>query len=162
MCAKLVIFALRNNHASISHTGTLLSYDMKSLSLLYSIPSWLITAIVAIVITLLLLLPQPLPDDVYQIQWFEGADKVVHALMFAALGAAIVTDTRLSKATSRWACTHKLAIIVLATLAATAYGGVMEVVQTLLAMGRDGSWGDLAADAIGAAAGSSLFGLIRI
>ncbi len=36
----------------------------------------------------------------------------------------------------------------------------MELIQDFLAMGREGSWGDLAADAIGAAGGSLLLGFI--
>ena len=90
---------------------------MKHLSLLYNIPPWLITISVTIIITLLLLLPQPLPDDMYQIQWFDGADKVVHGMMFAALGGAIMIDCRLSKVR-----THILMMIAIATLAAAAYG----------------------------------------
>lgn len=128
--------------------------------LLYHIPSWLITTVVAVAIALLLLLPQPLPDDMYRIQWFDGADKVVHALMFAALGAAIITDSRLYKTTARWSRTHLAAAITAATLIATAYGGAMELIQDFLAMGREGSWGDLAADAIGAAGGSLLLGFV--
>lgn len=130
--------------------------------LLYHIPSWLITTVVAVAIALLLLLPQPLPDDMYRIQWFDGADMVVHALMFAALGAAIITDSRLYKTTARWSRTHLAAAITAATLIATAYGGAMELIQDFLAMGREGSWGDLAADAIGAAGGSLLLGSVRI
>lgn len=131
---------------------------MKPLRLLYNIPPWLITISVTVIITLLLLLPQPLPDDMYQIQWFDGADKVVHALMFAALGGAIITDCRLSKVRAR----HIVVMIAIATLAATAYGGIMELIQDWLGMGREGSWGDFAADAIGAAIGAILMSCVRI
>lgn len=130
---------------------------MKHLSLLYNIPPWLITISVTIIITLLLLLPQPLPDDMYQIQWFDGADKVVHGMMFAALGGAIMIDCRLSKVR-----THILMMIAIATLAAAAYGGIMELAQDCLGMGREGSWEDFAADAIGGALGAALMGFVRI
>lgn len=162
MCAKLVIFATTNNYASISQSENHTTYDMKPVSLLYNIPPWLITAVVAIIITLLLLLPQPLPDDMYRIQWFEGADKVVHGLMFAALGGAIVTDSRLSKPVATWARANILMVIIIATLASAAYGGLMELAQNWLSLGREGSWGDMAADAIGAAAGSVLMAFVRI
>lgn len=135
---------------------------MKPLHILYYIPSWTITAVVTLAITLLLLLPQPLPDDVYHIDWFEGADKVVHALMFAALSAAIVIDCRLSRLTSSWADSHVWVLLVVAMVIATAYGALMEIVQQLLAMGREGSWGDLTADAIGALAGALTFSFIKI
>lgn len=157
MSAKLVIVATTNNYASISQPDNPTSYDMKPMRLLYNIPPWLITISVTIIITLLLLLPQPLPDDMYQIQWFDGADKVVHGMMFAALGGAITIDCRLSKVR-----THIVMMIAIATLAAAAYGGIMELAQDWLGMGREGSWGDFAADAIGAAAGATLMGCVRI
>lgn len=157
MSAKLVIFATTNNYASISQPDNPTSYDMKPMRLLYNIPPWLITISVTIIITLLLLLPQPLPDDMYQIQWFDGADKVVHGMMFAALGGAITIDCRLSKVR-----THIVMMIAIATLAAAAYGGIMELAQDWLGMGREGSWGDFAADAIGGAAGATLMGCVRI
>ncbi len=157
MSAKLVIFATTNNYASISQPDNPTSYDMKPMRVLYNIPPCLITISVTIIITLLLLLPQPLPDDMYQIQWFDGADKVVHGMMFAALGGAITIDCRLSKFR-----THIVVIIAIATLAAAAYGGIMELAQDWLGMGREGSWGDFAADAIGAAGGATLMGCVRI
>lgn len=135
---------------------------MKPLRLLNYIPAWSITVIVTIIITLLLLLPQPLPDDMYEIHWFDGADKVVHGLMFATLGAALMIDSRMSRRTASWTHSHLTAMIVIATVAATAYGAIMEIAQSLLEAGREGSWGDLAADAIGAIAGSWIFSLIRI
>lgn len=135
---------------------------MKPLNILYNIPSWTMTVIVVLVITLMLLLPEPLPDDVYRINWFEGADKVVHGLMFAALGAAIIIDCRLSRRTSSWVRSHVFMALAFAVAAATAYGAFMECVQQLLDMGREGSWGDLAADAIGALVGAMTFSFIRI
>lgn len=135
---------------------------MKPQNILYNIPSWSMTVIVVLVITLMLLLPEPLPDDVYRINWFEGADKVVHGLMFAALGAAIIIDCRLSRRTSLWVRSHVFMALVIAVAAATVYGAFMECVQQLLDMGREGSWGDLAADAIGALVGAMTFSFIRI
>ncbi len=38
----------------------------------------------------------------------------------------------------------------------------MELAQNWLSLGREGSWGDMAADAIGAAAGSVLMAFVRI
>lgn len=65
------------------------------------------------------------------------SDKVVHALIFLTLGLTALA-ARLG-----WPGISLLALI--------AYAGASEVLQEALPIGRDGSWGDLAADLIGLA-----------
>lgn len=69
-----------------------------------------------------------------------GLDKLLHALAFfgITLPAAAGAPRR------AWAL----------ALAAAAYGGAMELIQP--SFGRGAEWGDLAADALGAAAGAWL------
>ncbi|HNJ77821.1 MAG TPA: hypothetical protein PKX56_00585 [Marmoricola sp.] len=63
------------------------------------------------------------------------SDKVIHALIFLTLGV-----TALAARLGPWG----LALVGLA-----AYAAGSEVLQGVLPIGRDGSWGDLAADLVG-------------
>ena len=68
-------------------------------------------------------------------------DKVVHGTVFAALGF-----------TGSWAGCARLPLI----MGLLAYAGVSEVLQALLPIGRDGTFGDGLADAIGVMVGLAL------
>ena len=113
----------------------------------FHIPRYTLTAVVTAVILYLTLFPRPLPANA--MRWFAGADKVVHALMFLAWAFAVIIDTcrgRKQELHTRLA---------LACFAATmAFGGGIEIAQTLMQMGRSGDWWDLAADAIGTIVGT--------
>ena len=65
------------------------------------------------------------------------SDKVVHAIIFLTLGLTALA-ARLG-----WPGLILLALIT--------YAGASEILQEALPIGRDGSWGDLAADLIGLA-----------
>lgn len=68
------------------------------------------------------------------------SDKIKHAMAFAGLafwfGSVIVRRD-----------------LVAVALAVVAFGGLIEIAQGLMGLGREAEWGDLVADALGAAAG---------
>lgn len=68
------------------------------------------------------------------------SDKIKHAIAFAGLafwfGSVIVRRD-----------------LVAVALAVVAFGGLIEIAQGLMGLGREAEWGDFVADALGAAAG---------
>ena len=104
------------------------------------------TIVVSLVILYLTLVPQPLPEDTPTL--FPGADKLVHAIMFGALAAAIVVDAR-RRGTA--VCRD---ISVLAIVSASMAGGIIELVQWWMDAGRSGDTLDFAADVVGACLGA--------
>lgn len=105
------------------------------------IPRWVPTVAVAVAIALLTLLPS---DKVPSLPDFDMADKMAHALMFGALSVVGIYDSqRYSHRLSIWLA---LGVCVLSSL----YGGLIEVFQWLLNVGRLGDWADFAADSVGA------------
>lgn len=107
---------------------------------------WL-TVVVAVAIALLALMP--VPKGGQQLPLFEGADKLVHAVMFGALAVAMLWDLARNK--------HTIAIakvcIALVFIAVVLYGGVIELLQTAMDEGRSGDVWDWVADAAGAVSG---------
>lgn len=116
------------------------------------IPRWVPTGAVSASIMYLTLVPRPLPDDMPEL--FPGADKVVHALMFGALAGAIVLDRRRGSDSLRWG-----RVALWSAVIASAAGGVIELLQGAMGMGREGDWMDFIADIIGAAIGAVIGGL---
>lgn len=112
----------------------------------------LLTAAVTAAILWLTLAPQPLPEA--DLPLFPGADKVVHALMFGGLVFALVFDRELwrlrRQRLSGKLPQRKLYIIVLFFLAASVFGGVIELIQEGMQAGRTGDAADFAADCAGA------------
>lgn len=114
---------------------------------LFHLPPYTFTVIIAVVILYLTLDPDPLPDNDFEL--FPGADKLVHAIMFAALAGAIALD--------RWrrgivgAVSFK-ALAVYALIASVA-GGLVEVLQGSMGVGRSADVWDFVADALGAIIG---------
>ena len=111
------------------------------------IPRYTLTVIVTAVILYLTLFPRPLPANA--MRWFAGADKAVHALMFLAWAFAAIVDTCRGR---KQELHTRLALVCF--VATMAFGGGIEIAQTLMQMGRIGDWWDLAADAIGAIVGT--------
>ena len=79
-----------------------------------------------------------------------GWDKLLHAAAYALLALAVAQYLQLHIADSRRAAIY-------AVLLATAYGGLMELLQLTLQTGRTAEWGDLVANAVGALAGYVIF-----
>lgn len=112
-------------------------------------PAWLLTTLVSGAILYLTLFPKPLGDN--QIRLFDGADKVVHAIMFGALYCAVVIDLWLRRhrrgladgSFVGWPTACWVAVI------ASVAGGLIEVLQYAMGLGRGMELADWAADTIG-------------
>ena len=113
---------------------------------LQNLPPWSMTTAVSLVILYLTLVPQPLPEDTPPL--FPGADKLVHAIMFGALAAAIVLDAR-RRGTA--ACRR---MEILAGVISSVAGGLIELLQWWMDAGRSGETVDFAADVAGACLGA--------
>lgn len=106
------------------------------------IPPFLPTILVAIAIGYLTLWPDPLGDIPPRL--FPHADKVVHALMFGGLAAAIVFDRCRRRAAANRSTAISSALISLAA------GIVVELLQATMDLGRSADWLDVVADGVGA------------
>lgn len=112
--------------------------------LLASLPPWAVTIVISAAIVYLTLAPSPLPAD--DIPLFEGADKVVHAIMFGMLCGALALDTARARGVDAltrgrlWWC----------FVVAAAVGGVIELAQGAMHLGRSAEWWDFVADIAGA------------
>ncbi len=122
--------------------------------LFFSLPDWLLTVVVSVAILYLTLVPRPLPD--VDIPLFPGADKLVHALMFGGLAGAVALDW------ARWRGVSVLTPCRLAVIAliATLAGGMIELLQLVMAMGRGCELWDFVADGCGAVSGAWLAGYV--
>lgn len=108
------------------------------------IPAYLPSALVVAAILYLTLVPSPLPDT--GLPLFPGADKLVHAAMFGALAYALLGDT------ARWRHSAPAAVgAALICVGSALFGGVVELLQMAMDMGRGAEWLDFAADIAGAA-----------
>lgn len=118
--------------------------DKKKLSVL----AWYPTILVFFAVLWLTLAPRPIGDS--NISLFKGADKCIHAIMFAALALSFLRDRlRVCKIN----VTPASAIVV--TLAVSALGILIEILQDMMALGRSFEWGDIVADCIGAMIGAA-------
>lgn len=113
--------------------------DVKFLS---RAPRYLYSVIILAMISLLTLLPV----DGSHSQWhlFPNADKVVHFIMFGALAAALVFDS--------WRNNLKINVLLIAgtTILSAGIGGVIEMFQDMMGVGRSGDFYDFLADLAGA------------
>ncbi|MCM1517873.1 MAG: VanZ family protein [Pseudoflavonifractor sp.] len=115
-----------------------------------SLPHYLPTALVAGLILYLTLAPNPLPDT--DIPLFDGADKVVHAVMMLALMLTMSFDyarQQYDTAVSRLSTGVYTVICAITVL----FGGATEVIQYLMGMGRSADVADFLADTAGALVG---------
>lgn len=113
---------------------------MNPLAQLSRLPRWLITAVCTALILYLTLVPKPLPDN--DLPLWEHTDKIVHAIMFGGLYFCIYIDLwrgRRGPGRAAW----------LATLPVIAFGGLIEILQQAMNMGRGGDLLDFAADTAG-------------
>ena len=111
--------------------------------IIHKSPAWLYTVIVTLAIIYLTLVPKPLPD--IQVPLWEHTDKVVHALMFGGFVAACCLDYMRKKQISHISKRIMLTIIIIAT----AFGGIIEILQNAMGLGRSGDYFDLIADFAG-------------
>lgn len=115
--------------------------------ILYNLPPYTFSIIILSVILYLTLDPDPLPDNEFRL--FPGADKLIHAIMFAAMAGAIALD--------RWRRGEVKAVscnsLALYALIASAMGGVIEFMQRAMDVGRSADVWDFVGDTIGAIIG---------
>lgn len=123
------------------------------MKILDRIPRFLTSAVVTAGVLYLTLAPRPFGS--VRIPLFEGADKVVHFMMFFAMAFAYHFDFRRGKKPVDEA---RLMSWIFVSL--SAFGGLIELAQWKMRMGRSGDWYDLLADIAGAVYGIILAWLI--
>lgn len=123
------------------------------MKILDRIPRFLTSAVVTAGVLYLTLAPRPFGS--VRIPLFEGADKVVHFMMFFAMAFAYHFDFRRGKKPVDGA---RLMGWIFVSL--SAFGGLIELAQWKMRMGRSGDWYDLLADIAGAVYGIILAWLI--
>lgn len=123
------------------------------MKILDRIPRFLTSAVVTAGVLYLTLAPRPFGS--VRIPLFEGADKVVHFMMFFAMAFAYHFDFRRGKKT-----VDEARLMGWIFVSLSAFGGLIELAQWKMRMGRSGDWYDLLADIAGAIYGIILAWLI--
>ena len=116
-------------------------------------PRFLTSAVVTAGVLYLTLAPRPFGS--VRIPLFEGADKVVHFMMFFAMAFAYHFDFRRGKKP-----VDEARLMGWIFVSLSAFGGLIELAQWKMRMGRSGDWYDLLADIAGAVYGIILAWLI--
>lgn len=123
------------------------------MKILDRIPRFLTSAVVTAGVLYLTLAPRPFGS--VRIPLFEGADKVVHFMMFLAMAFAYHFDFRRGKKP-----VDEARLMGWIFVSLSAFGGLIELAQWKMWMGRSGDWYDLLADIAGAVYGIILAWLI--
>lgn len=123
------------------------------MKILDRIPRFLTSAVVTAGVLYLTLAPRPFGS--VRIPLFEGADKVVHFMMFFAMAFAYHFDFRRGKKP-----VDEARLMGWIFVSLSAFGGLIELAQWKMRMGRSGEWYDLLADIAGAVYGIILAWLI--
>lgn len=123
------------------------------MKILDRIPRFLTSAVVTAGVLYLTLAPRPFGS--VRIPLFEGADKVVHFMMFFAMAFAYHFDFRRGKKP-----VDEARLMGWIFVSLSAFGGLIELAQWKMRMGRGGDWYDLLADIAGAVYGIILAWLI--
>ncbi len=123
------------------------------MKILDRIPRFLTSAVVTAGVLYLTLAPRPFGS--VRIPLFEGADKVVHFMMFFAMAFAYHFDFRRGKKP-----VDEARLMGWIFVSLSAFGGLIELAQWNMRMGRSGDWYDLLADIAGAVYGIILAWLI--
>lgn len=113
------------------------------------IPAGIFSALVVCAILFLTLVPQPLPEA-EDISFF-GFDKVGHFFMFGGLCFAVTFDLYLARCRSGRPGQSGRSLRMWAVAGgAIVFGGVIELLQLWMALGRTAEWADFVADVLGA------------
>lgn len=123
------------------------------MKILDRIPRFLTSAVVTAGVLYLTLAPRPFGS--VRIPLFEGADKVVHFMMFLSMAFAYHFDFRRGKKP-----VDEARLMGWIFVSLSAFGGLIELAQWKMRMGRSGDWYDLLADIAGAVYGIILAWLI--
>ena len=113
------------------------------------VKQWWASILMLLLILWLTLAPKPTGE--VSVSLFPGADKLLHAGMFCVLAFLILRDrSRLGK---RHSATLRASVCVWA--AVTLLGGIIELLQETMQLGRTFEWCDILADSAGALAGAA-------
>ena len=123
------------------------------MKILDRIPRFLTSAVVTAGVLYLTLAPRPFGS--VRIPLFEGADKVVHFMMFFAMAFAYHFDFRRGKKP-----VDEARLMGWIFVSLSAFGVLIDLAQWKMRMGRSGDWYDLLADIAGAVYGIILAWLI--
>lgn len=123
------------------------------MKILDRIPRFLTSAVVTAGVLYMTLAPRPFGS--VRIPLFEGADNVVHFMMFFAMAFAYHFDFRRGKKP-----VDEARLMGWIFVSLSAFGGLIELAQWKMRMGRSGDWYDLLADIAGAVYGIILAWLI--
>jgi VanZ family protein len=121
--------------------------------MIYSSKGFIATIVFAVLILILSIIPSDFKGD-QTIFLFKGADKLIHALMYAAFSFLVVNEY-LNQSSFKWSSLLIILSIVLA------YSILMELVQYFFVDYRSGDWKDVLANLVGIISGSLLILLIR-
>ena len=116
--------------------------------ILEKLPRYTLTVVSIAIVLYFTLFPRPFGN--VRIPLFPGADKVVHFLLFFALGFSWLFDFRKRSRRSVAGC----------FLSGVALGGLTELLQWGFVDGRSGDWLDFLADAAGVGLGMALCGFV--
>lgn len=114
-------------------------------NLLLKLPPYLLSVVCLLLICYLTLVPKPLPEN--DLGLIPGLDKIVHAIMFFGLTLCIITDNarrRIISLPQSQPVTRLGRITAMVVAAVT--GGVIEILQQEMHIGRSGDWIDLLSD----------------
>lgn len=119
---------------------------MKGIGKLWKLlPAWFPTLLTVAAVLWLTLAPHPTGE--FEPELFPGADKAVHALMFGWLALMVFIDrVRLDGKHA-----PRIRFFVVADLFVILLGGIIEILQGLMELGRSADFSDFLADAAGAA-----------
>lgn len=108
-------------------------------------PRWLPTVLITAAILYLTLAPHPI--DTNDMPLFEGADKLVHAIMFGAFAVVLLYDWNRHRASA-----PRTSLVLASGALAIVFGAAIEWMQAHLTTARSGDAWDLLADAVGVVA----------
>jgi len=111
------------------------------------LPRGVNTALVLAAVLYLTLFRDPVPESM-KMPLFDGADKIVHALMFTALAFMALTDA----GEGRRMMVRRTSVAALCS----AFGGLTELLQHVMSLGRTAEWADFASDTAGSIIGVAL------
>lgn len=115
----------------------------KILLRLASLPPFMLSALCGLAIIYLTLFPKPLPDN--DLQLIPGADKIVHAIMFGGFALCLNLDFSRKK---DFLIPNNSKLLYFGILS-VAFGGIIELLQKFMDLGRGGDFPDFLADIAG-------------
>ena len=107
------------------------------------LPRNTLTVLCVAAILYLTLVPKPLPDN--SLQLIPGMDKIAHAIMFGGLVLCMAADY--SRRLPR--CQPGNMRLLAYAAVSTVFGGIIELLQNYMGLGRGGDIYDFIADAVG-------------